>query len=333
MDKLRASLRHNKQRVMRKMGKSDATVDEEFEDIHKRFTQLHKTNKESVKHIQQLIENFHAMSSNLQFLSEDFNTAYGSNSQEASEVQKLTNVAEQVEQNCVHTFQQQVQDDCLEGLQNFLVQFEPIEAQTKTRRTLLLDYDYYRDKVRQLTEKSSKDPLALPRTKEKLQQVKQEYDDINENLKNEMQTIIYNSKSVFDPAFEHLLSHLVKFYSSTYSSVQNLDSIRVSHIPAQTPPPISSKRSSSDSFSSPPVQSSTPPPQMYPSANNGASEEFDVEWFYLDGLNHQQGPVDLQNLKSLYSSGEVTDTTYVFGGDMEEWKFVNEVPGLTSALS
>lgn len=49
-----------------------------------------------------------------------------------------------------------------------------------------------------------------------------------------------------------------------------------------------------------------------------------MAWYYVDN-NVQQGPVSAEEIKHLVSTGKITDQTYVWREDLDNWKFFSEV--------
>ncbi len=53
--------------------------------------------------------------------------------------------------------------------------------------------------------------------------------------------------------------------------------------------------------------------------------QFEKLWYYLAPGNEQHGPMSFDALKRAFSAGDVTDTTYVWNEEMEEWKRFGEL--------
>lgn len=50
------------------------------------------------------------------------------------------------------------------------------------------------------------------------------------------------------------------------------------------------------------------------------------EWFYLDKLRQQIGPVQFETLKQQWEEGEIDEQTFVWYEGMSDWKQLNELP-------
>jgi uncharacterized protein YoxC len=314
------------QKIKQKMGKSDKTVDEEYEQIHSKTLSTEKQAQNFSKHVNQLIENYHAMSSTLSFLAEDIKDLYNNsspNSKQRQMAEQLSKFVENVERECVSKFQNQIASNVVGPSDEYLVQFPPLKDLHKAREKAVLEYDYYRDKVQSLSEKQSKDPLALPRAKEKLKQVKDDFEMVNNNAKTEMSGVLDRKESVYDSAVEQLFGSIIQFYDKISKEAATLKS-------------YSSEPRSGPSFSSSSSSQSGAAKTLYPSRPNTTSRvppEFDYDFFYLDAELERHGPLSFSALKQKYQTGELNADSYVFGGQMKDWTQISAIPNLKSALS
>jgi uncharacterized protein YoxC len=331
MKGLKTTLIRGTQTIKQKLGKTDKTIDEEYENIHNKTLATEKQAQNFSKHVNQLIENYHAMSTTLSFLAEDIRDLYATsepNSKQRQMADQLTRMAEVIEQNCVLRFQSQVKANVVEPADEYLVQFPPLKDLHKKRENAVLEYDYFRDKVQNMSEKQNKDPLALPKAKEKMNQTKDDFDLLNNSSKSGMTEVLDRKDIVFNSAVEQLFANIVQFYERMASETQNLKSGA-----AVREAPLSSSQQPSQSFSSsqkvmyPKVQTSASP------SSSGVPPEFDIEFFYLDAELERHGPLTFMQLKQKFNSGEVNADTYVFAGQMPDWTQIGAVPNLKYALS
>ena len=94
--------------------------------------------------------------------------------------------------------------------------------------------------------------------------------------------------------------------------------------------PSASVGPSSAPRAQPAAPSATPAPASMSAA---LKMELDVDWFYLDKLNNQTGPVTFQQLKDLYTRNEINENTHVFGGEMENWQMIKTLPKVKTGLN
>jgi len=48
-------------------------------------------------------------------------------------------------------------------------------------------------------------------------------------------------------------------------------------------------------------------------------------WYYLDAENRQLGPLSLEGLRAASKEGKITDSTFVWNEDLENWKSWEDV--------
>lgn len=58
----------------------------------------------------------------------------------------------------------------------------------------------------------------------------------------------------------------------------------------------------------------------------------DKEWFYLNDLGQQAGPVSFTVLRRLWNEGNLHSSTYVWAEGMEEWRKVEAIANMESSL-
>jgi hypothetical protein len=87
----------------------------------------------------------------------------------------------------------------------------------KKRNNKLLDYDRVRAQVKRLTEKPDKDVTKLPRTEKEAEMTRAAYDQLNEQLFNELPQLIELRVPYLDPSFEALVKIQLRFCAEAYS--------------------------------------------------------------------------------------------------------------------
>lgn len=94
---------------------------------------------------------------------------------------------------------------------------KPPNTGIKKRGHKQTDYDAMRAKVRKLTDKPDKDPTKLPRAEKDEQLAKAAYDQLNEQLTNEIPQLIDLRVPYLDPSFEALVKIQLRFCAEAYS--------------------------------------------------------------------------------------------------------------------
>lgn len=62
-------------------------------------------------------------------------------------------------------------------------------------------------------------------------------------------------------------------------------------------------------------------------SSRGPSERLPARWYHLRGRT-PLGPLDLEEIRDLVRSGEVTATTYVWSDGMPDWRRARDVPAV-----
>ncbi|KAM3065621.1 BAR adaptor protein Hob3 [Clarireedia jacksonii] len=87
----------------------------------------------------------------------------------------------------------------------------------KKRNHKLLDYDAMRAKVKKLVEKPDKDVTKLPRAEKEAEMAKAAYEQLNDQLFNELPQLIDLRVPYLDPSFEALVKIQLRFCAEAYS--------------------------------------------------------------------------------------------------------------------
>jgi bridging integrator 3 len=104
---------------------------------------------------------------------------------------------------CISCSKPQIEADSLTGI--------------KKRNHKLLDYDAMRAKVKKLVEKPDKDVTKLPRAEKETEMAKAAYEQLNDQLFNELPQLIDLRVPYLDPSFEALVKIQLRFCAEGYS--------------------------------------------------------------------------------------------------------------------
>lgn len=105
----------------------------------------------------------------------------------------------------------------LDPISRFCAYFPDVNECIKKRNHKLLDYDAMRAKVKRLVEKPDKDVTKLPRTERETEMTKQAYEQLNDQLFNELPQLIDLRVPYLDPSFEALVKIQLRFCAEAYS--------------------------------------------------------------------------------------------------------------------
>jgi hypothetical protein len=56
------------------------------------------------------------------------------------------------------------------------------------------------------------------------------------------------------------------------------------------------------------------------------------DWFYLDALRQQQGPMRFEILKKIWEQGSISENSYVWCEGMKQWEKIENLPDLKNAF-
>lgn len=105
----------------------------------------------------------------------------------------------------------------LDPIQRFCAYFPDINSCITKREHKQMDFDRLRSTVKKLTEKPDKDASKLPRAEKEAEMAKQQYEQLNEVLTNEIPQLIDLRVPYLDPSFEALVKIQLRFCAEAYS--------------------------------------------------------------------------------------------------------------------
>ncbi len=210
----------------------------------------------------------------------------------------------------------------------YIVRFPAAKDLHKQRKKLLLEYDFFRDKVKNLTEKQSKNPLELPKMKEKMNVAKDDYEQANALTKSAIQELLEDKAPTYAPVVEQLIGNLIQYNDRTAVTMNRLKKFGAEPLGGGSSVTRTESRPQSNVGSRPPMQP----------MGGGAKEapippQFNCEWFFLDANVEQKGPFSFKEMRQKFKTGIINAETHVFGGDLSDWKTISAVPNMKQALS
>jgi len=298
------------------------------------------------------VENFHAFQSTLQFIVDDLQTVFDEGDKYKDSVASLQKTTEEIERECVLPLQAQLNGPSVVGkLQEYLASFDQVKPIKKLRDGKLLEYDYHRDNVGNLSEKTQKDPTKLPKAKEKLNEAKTDYETCNEEAKRIMIQII-DAKIDYDPIYlifvsqlatytrqvSELLGEIAKDAKGSTGMPSKVQSFtKKGMVQTPVPEPLDSfLEKDMENLSMKPIElkkKAPPKPTSQSSTKlDPVPPKLNIEWFYLDKALAQKGPITAQEMKAMFKKGDMTSDQYIFGGEMTDWIKISMVGDLSAWL-
>jgi len=175
-----------------------------------------------------------------------------------------------------------------------------------------------------MSETANKDPLALPKEKEKLRKSKEDMETVVSLTKDRMQELVDDKVVVFAGITEQLIGSLIQYSDKSKKAFDRLSEHSGNPLTSSTRAIVND---------APPTRKAMPTPTPQPIGGSRVPPKFDCDWHYLDSSVNQIGPLKFAQLKTAYQTGEISGSTHVFGGEMSDWLTISAVPDLQRALS
>ncbi|ODV88001.1 hypothetical protein CANARDRAFT_228494 [[Candida] arabinofermentans NRRL YB-2248] len=105
----------------------------------------------------------------------------------------------------------------LDPVTKFNSYFTEVNEAIKKRAHKKVDYEQAKSKVRRLIDKPAKDVAKLPRAERELAMAKDVFDDLNNQLKEELPQLVDLRVPYFDPSFEALVKIQLRFCTEGYA--------------------------------------------------------------------------------------------------------------------
>ncbi|KAL6933099.1 probable Reduced viability upon starvation protein 161 [Hanseniaspora guilliermondii] len=110
----------------------------------------------------------------------------------------------------------------LDPITKFSNYFQEIDEAIKKRDHKKQDYDAAKSKVRRLIDKPAKDAGKLPKAEKDLQFSKDVFDQLNDQLKQELPQLVSLRVPYFDPSFESLVKIQLRFCTEGYTRLAQI---------------------------------------------------------------------------------------------------------------
>jgi len=329
MDKFKSALNRAAQTVNEKLGKSETTIDENYDNMFRMFSSSESVANNFSKHSSTLIENFNTMTSLLTFVAEDMVSLYKDDADEKKRrlCQEITEVAREIEELGVKRFQEQLLTHVVNPTNEYLEKFKEVKKLCSKRNDALKEYDYFRNRVIKLSETpNQKDPLKLPKEKEKMAAAKSDFDLTQTVAMERMHEIIQMKVLVFNNVTEQTIGNLIQYSDQIKTSMDKLKHFGATPLEGSVSPIVSPKSPSK-------AATTAAPPMTVKSSAPALPAKFNCEWYYLDENVTQLGPVTFPQLKQKFKQGTINPKTHIFGADMADWATIDSVPQLITHLS
>ena len=210
-DGVKKTVNRAKHEVLVKFGKTEETVDIQFNQEKERFSGHRKHMKKLNKDMQKALDLYRQLAVSLSTLSEDIVALYDSNCQLFSAAVQLQYSIQELD-NARIAYEEQIRDDWQGPMSEYLGYFSEIKTRIGERERRRVDMDRYRAEVKDRTEKGGKDPAKLAAAKEKLHNMTEAYQYLNGELLKDIPLLVNDRTVFFDPLLATTADSLIVYY-------------------------------------------------------------------------------------------------------------------------
>ncbi|KAL9079967.1 MAG: hypothetical protein Q9159_007678 [Coniocarpon cinnabarinum] len=200
-----------------KTGRVEASTDKDYELEERRYRVLEGSATRLQKEAKGYLDALRAMTQSQMRIAETIDAFYGDSGARDGVSRSYKQAVEDLDAETIKALDGPFRQTVLDPIGKFCSYFPDINACVKKRHDKQLDYDACRARVRKLTDKPDKDASKLPQAEREEAMAKQHYDQLNEQLFNEIPQLIDLRVPYLDPSFEALVKIQLRFCAEAYS--------------------------------------------------------------------------------------------------------------------
>lgn len=199
----------------------DKTVDKEYNIEERRYKVLQKAGESLQQEAKGYLDSIRAVTASQVTIAEVISSLYDDSKYVSGGGYNVGNYYLQSVQDfdteTVKQLDGPFRETVLDPITKFSTYFKEIDEAIKKRDHKKQDYDVAKAKVRRLVEKPAKDASKLPRAEKELNLAKDIFDNLNDQLKQELPQLIALRVPFYDPSFEALVKIQMRFCTDGYS--------------------------------------------------------------------------------------------------------------------
>ncbi|GME81812.1 unnamed protein product [Ambrosiozyma monospora] len=198
---------------------ADKVNDKEYDIDERRYRVLEKSGTELQKETKGYLDALRAVTASQSAMGEIIDNLYedakslGGYDVGAYYLQAV----QEFDQETVKQLDGPFRETILDPVTKFATYFTEVNEAIKKRQHKKTDYEQAKAKVRRLIDKPAKDASKLPRAERELQMAKDIFDDLNNQLKEELPQLIDLRVPYYDPSFESLVKIQLRFCTEGYA--------------------------------------------------------------------------------------------------------------------
>lgn len=258
--------RRTTQSVLMKIGKAEATPDDEYVERRERALKIFAHIESLHKHCSAYLTSTRSLCIASSDLGVDFNNMFRGGDD------RVQNVAEQfggsmtkVDEEIRKLMDDRIVAEVIEPLNGKLSDFADLQALMSQRDKIKLDYDCYFRNVRSIKEKGGSNVKKLGEKERKLKHAREELEDITSQIYNRFDNLEARRTTLVLAEFRTLTQCLTQFYSTTAGMMTGLGDIPHIDMPAEIPAAVSSAAAKSS------ISAAASAPEAPPAAESAAA--------------------------------------------------------------
>eukprot|EP00824_Muranothrix_gubernata_P006307 TRINITY_DN1816_c0_g1_i1.p1 TRINITY_DN1816_c0_g1~~TRINITY_DN1816_c0_g1_i1.p1 ORF type:complete len:368 (+),score=64.99 TRINITY_DN1816_c0_g1_i1:163-1104(+) len=178
--------------------------------------------QKTYKDMQSCLDSMRALTGATNTVADDLLRVYDQQARTYNAVTTFKSVQEELDTNIRASVDAIFVERVLGPVGELLALFPEVKKRCEARGKLLLDYDYYRNKVHKLKEKPSSDPTVLPRKEKKLSASKDAYTSLNQELINEFTAFESRRNELLNQPFLALMGCTWMYMTGCVSHMKGL---------------------------------------------------------------------------------------------------------------
>ncbi|CAI5760122.1 unnamed protein product [Candida verbasci] len=204
----------------------DKTNDKDFDIEERRYNTLKTAGNNLQKSAKGYLDNIRAVTASQVTISDIVSNLYEESKQGSSAYSNIGSYYSQAvkdfDEETVKQLDGPFRETILDPITKFSNYFKEIDEAIKKRSHKKVDYEQCKSKVRRLIDKPAKDAGKLPKAEKELSLAKEIYEDLNEQLKQELPHLISLRVPYYDPSFESLVKIQLRFCTEGYSRLAQI---------------------------------------------------------------------------------------------------------------
>ncbi|KAH0013873.1 BAR-domain-containing protein, partial [Aureobasidium melanogenum] len=203
--------------VMVKTGHVEQTHDRSYEVEERRYRVMENAATRLQKESKGYLDSLRAMTASQMRIAETIDAFYGDAGANDGVSRSYKQAVEDLDAETIKALDGPFRATVLDPINRFCAYFPDINECIKKRNHKLLDYDRVRAQVKRLAEKPDKDVTKLPRAEKEAEMLRAAYEQLNEQLFNDLPQLIELRVPYLDPSFEALVKIQLRFCAEAYS--------------------------------------------------------------------------------------------------------------------